>query len=290
MGISGMWECSTSATCVNGAVQLHGHVDARCSIGGDIHGQILFALCWREEKLRNQAASGKWQEVTRAWNLHTDWPCPLLSLRLMGLKWEARASRFCCRACCMRRCCSSASCNIFFSGQSAAAPRSSLSFRCSRVAAWTSCCCCPRARAMGTRPAMIGVDISSNARGEKEGAGLAPWGTSLLAWSGETKQTWLLLQFGAGGCAQAVVSSWGGLHRGWGEEGVWGGARGGAVSVQAVGVAGAPAFSAIAVDGSLQLPRRAEALLLTLKRVQILHIPARQDQPHPFCKPNLCHL
>lgn len=50
MEISGMWECSPSATCVNGAVQLHGHVDARCSIGGDIHGQILFALCWREKK------------------------------------------------------------------------------------------------------------------------------------------------------------------------------------------------------------------------------------------------
>lgn len=39
-----------SHTCVNGAVELHRHVDARRSIGGDIHGQILFALCWREEQ------------------------------------------------------------------------------------------------------------------------------------------------------------------------------------------------------------------------------------------------
>lgn len=93
-----------------------------------------------------------------------DSPCPLLSLRFIGLKWEAKARRFCCRACCMRRCCSSASCSIFFSGPSAAAPRSILSFRCSKVAACASCCC-PKARAMGTRLAMTGVDISSNIRG-----------------------------------------------------------------------------------------------------------------------------
>lgn len=59
---------------------------------------------------------------------------------------------------------------------------------------------------------------------------------------------------------------------------MWGRARGGAVTVEAVGVAGTPAFSAVAVYGSLQLAWRAEALLLTLEWVQILHIPARQDK------------
>lgn len=52
-------------------------------------------------------------------------------------------------------------------------------------------------------------------------------------------------------------------------------ARGRRVAVQAVGVAGTPTFSAITVDGSLQLTWRTQALLLTLKRVQILHVPIR---------------
>lgn len=57
---------------------------------------------------------------------------------------------------------------------------------------------------------------------------------------------------------------------------MWSRARGGGVAVQTVGVAGAPTFSAIAVDGGLQLTRRAQALLLTLERVQILHVPSHQ--------------
>lgn len=57
-----------------------------------------------------------------------------------------------------------------------------------------------------------------------------------------------------------------------------GGARGGTVAVKAVGVARAPPLPAITVDGGLQLPRRAQALLLTLKRVQILHVPARRHR------------
>lgn len=65
-----------------------------------------------------------------------------------------------------------------------------------------------------------------------------------------------------------------GLHSGWGEEGVLGRARGGTVAIQAAGVARSSSLSAIAVDGGLQLTRRAQTLLLTLKRVQILHIPA----------------
>lgn len=54
---------------------------------------------------------------------------------------------------------------------------------------------------------------------------------------------------------------------------MWGRARRGTVAVQAVGVAGTSTFSAITVNGSLQLTWRAQALLLTLKGVQVLHIP-----------------
>lgn len=64
-----------------------------------------------------------------------------------------------------------------------------------------------------------------------------------------------------------------GLHSGRREEAVWSGAWGGRVAVQAVGVAGAPTFSSVTVDGSLQLNRRTQPLLLTLKWVQVLHIP-----------------
>lgn len=59
---------------------------------------------------------------------------------------------------------------------------------------------------------------------------------------------------------------------------MWGRARGRAVTVKAVGVAGTPAFPAIAVYGGLQLPRRAEALLLAFEWIQVLHIPAGQDK------------
>lgn len=58
---------------------------------------------------------------------------------------------------------------------------------------------------------------------------------------------------------------------------MWSSARGGRVAVQAVGVAGTPAFSAVTVDGSLQLTGRTQSLLLTLKRVQVLHIPWRKS-------------
>lgn len=61
--------------------------------------------------------------------------------------------------------------------------------------------------------------------------------------------------------------------RGGGDEVVGGGAWGGGVAVQAAGVAGTATLSAVAVDGSLQLARRAQALLLTLKGVEILHVP-----------------
>lgn len=58
---------------------------------------------------------------------------------------------------------------------------------------------------------------------------------------------------------------------------MWSRARGGRVAVQAVGVARTSALSAITIDGSLQLTWRAQPLFLTLKRVQILHIPARKN-------------
>lgn len=64
-----------------------------------------------------------------------------------------------------------------------------------------------------------------------------------------------------------------GLHCRRREEGVWSGGWGGRVSVQAVGVTGTSTFSAVTVDGSLQLNRGAQPLLVTLKRVQVLHIP-----------------
>lgn len=66
------------------------------------------------------------------------------------------------------------------------------------------------------------------------------------------------------------------LHGRRRDEGVWGGAWGGGVAVQAAGVAGTATLSAIAVDGRLQLARRAQALLLALEGVQILHVPTRR--------------
>lgn len=61
--------------------------------------------------------------------------------------------------------------------------------------------------------------------------------------------------------------------RGGGHEVVRGGAWGRGVAVQAAGVAGTATLSAVAVDGGLQLARRAQAFLLTLKGVKILHVP-----------------
>lgn len=58
---------------------------------------------------------------------------------------------------------------------------------------------------------------------------------------------------------------------------VGGGAWGRGVAVQAAGVAGTTALPAVAVDGGLQLPRGAQALLLTLKGVEVLHVPAGGD-------------
>lgn len=55
---------------------------------------------------------------------------------------------------------------------------------------------------------------------------------------------------------QAIMSVQIGLHYGRREEGVWSGAWGGRVAVQAVGVAGTATFSSVTVDGSLQLNRR----------------------------------
>lgn len=80
--------------------------------------------------------------------------------------------------------------------------------------------------------------------------------------------TGLLLEGGAGGGAQAVVRG-----RGGGHEVVRGGAWGRGVAVQAAGVAGAATLAAVAVDGGLQLARRAQAFLLALEGVQILHVP-----------------
>lgn len=45
------------------------------------------------------------------------------------------------------------------------------------------------------------------------------------------------------------------------------------VAIQAAGVAGTATLSAVAVDGCLQLARRAQAFLLALKGVEILHVP-----------------
>lgn len=159
-------------TCVGGAVDLHRHINAGSSIGWDVQRQILLSFCGMKRKNSDKLTLWK---VWHVLNFRGNSPCPLFSLRPIGLKWEAMARRFCWRACCMRRCCSSASCFIFFSGPLAAAeappaaPRSSLSFRCSNVAACASCCCCPRARAMGSRLGSTGVDTSSkNKTGKKE--------------------------------------------------------------------------------------------------------------------------
>lgn len=120
-----------------------------------------------EEKQNSQINELSWNKVMILPVSKGNSPCPLLCLRFMGLNWEAKARRFCWRACCMRRCCSSASCIIFLSGPSVAAPpapRSSLSLRCSNVAACASCCCCCwlSVRAMGSRLGSTGVDVSSD--------------------------------------------------------------------------------------------------------------------------------
>lgn len=64
-------------------------------------------------------------------------------------------------------------------------------------------------------------------------------------------------------------------HLGGREEGVVWLARGGGggEAVQAVTVAGSSAFPPVTVYSSLELAWRAQPLLLTLVRVQVLHIP-----------------
>lgn len=100
--------------------------------------------------------------------------------------------------------------------------------------------------------------------------------TSIL-YRAKTYHTCVLLWIRAKRCIQAVVSSRGGLHRRWREECVRARAGRARVTVQTVGVAGTSTFSAVTVDGSLQLPWRTQSLLLTLKRVQVLHIPTKSD-------------
>ena len=51
------------------------------------------------------------------------------------------------------------------------------------------------------------------------------------------------------------------------------GARGGGEAEEAAAVTRTPAFTSVAVDGSLKLTWRTETLPLTLKRVQVLHVP-----------------
>lgn len=50
-------------------------------------------------------------------------------------------------------------------------------------------------------------------------------------------------------------------------------AGGGGEAEETAAVAGTPSFTAIAVNGSLQLARGAQALSLALVRVEVLHIP-----------------
>lgn len=53
--------------------------------------------------------------------------------------------------------------------------------------------------------------------------------------------------------------------------------RGGREAVQTVAVPRSTTFSAIAVNGGLQLSRRAESFLLTFIWVQVLHIPTKRS-------------
>ena len=64
------------------------------------------------------------------------------------------------------------------------------------------------------------------------------------------------------------------MDLGRGEEGVGGRGLRWRVVEQAAVEAGPPALAPVPVDGSLQLAWGAQPLLVTLKRVQVLHIPA----------------
>lgn len=98
----------------------------------------------------------------------------------------------------------------------------------------------------------------------------------VTAQSGCVKQAMITCPFLKGWtwCAlHAVMSGVGQVHFGRREE-----VRGTTTwrrreAVQAVTVPGPTAFSAVAVDGSLQLSRRTESFLLTFIWVQVLHIP-----------------
>lgn len=68
----------------------------------------------------------------------------------------------------------------------------------------------------------------------------------------------------------------GSLQRRRGQEAVWGGARRRGVTVKAVGIAGASTLAPVAVNGRLQLTRRAQTFLVTLKWVQVLHVPVER--------------
>lgn len=59
-------------------------------------------------------------------------------------------------------------------------------------------------------------------------------------------------------------------------------AGGGGEAEEAAAVAGAASFAAIAVNGSLQLARGAEALSLALVRVEVLHVPV-EDAERKLC-------
>lgn len=62
------------------------------------------------------------------------------------------------------------------------------------------------------------------------------------------------------------------MHLGRGED-VRSRAGGGGEAEEAAAVAGTASFAAVAVNGSLELTRGAEALSLALVRVEVLHVP-----------------
>ena len=69
------------------------------------------------------------------------------------------------------------------------------------------------------------------------------------------------------------------VHLGRGQD-VRRGAGGGRETEEAAAVAGAPAFTAITVDGCLQLSRRTQTFPLTLEWVEVLHIPGTYTHTH----------
>lgn len=68
-----------------------------------------------------------------------------------------------------------------------------------------------------------------------------------------------------------------------GREEVGGPAGGGGKAVQAVAVAGAAALTPVTVDRRLKLPGGTQPLLLTLIRVEVLHIPERERERDREC-------